>query len=166
MFEIAKPQRKGSELRIRLLIGAVIASVVLAILDGILREKLYSAGADRPLIEMITTRVMDFRFLADQAIYAATVFTVGAKFIEMRTVITIGFDKLNAGKMVVKGPDEDNIVWIGHRYGTQFEAQAVASVIGERLKERGGVTALTRPILHDTKWEVLLLAQNYQRSSG
>jgi hypothetical protein len=135
MFEISKPQRKWSELGIRILIGAVIASVVLAILDGILRGRLYGAGADRPALEMMAIWVSDFRYLADQAIYAATIFIVGAKFIEMRTVITIGFDKLNAAKMVIKGPDEDNIVWIGHRYGTPFEAEAVASVLGERLKE-------------------------------
>jgi hypothetical protein len=135
MFEIAKPQRPWSELGVRVLIGAVVASVVLAILDGILRGKLYGAGENRAALEMMATWALDFRYLADQAIYAATIFIVGAKFIEMRTVITIGFDKLDAGKVIVKGPDESNIVWLGHRYGTRFEAEAVASAIGERLKE-------------------------------
>ncbi|HUO99163.1 MAG TPA: hypothetical protein VMU01_10865 [Rhizomicrobium sp.] len=85
--------------------------------------------------EMLSTWALDFRYLADQAIYASTIFIVGAKFIEMRTVLTIGFDKLDAGKTVLKGPDGENIVWIGHRYGTPYEAEAVAGVLAERLNE-------------------------------
>ena len=136
MFTIAKPHRPWSEIGIRVLIGAVIASVVLALLDGILKGMLVaSPGASRGLWEMLATWAFDFRYLADQAIYASTIFIVGAKFIEMRTVLTVGFDKLDADKTTLRGPDEDNIVWIGHRYGTRFEAEAVASVFAERLKE-------------------------------
>ena len=34
-----------------------------------------------------------------------------------------------------RGVYENNILWIGHRYATRFEAEAVASVFAERLKE-------------------------------
>lgn len=120
----------------KVLIGSVIASVVLALLDGVLQGNLYNASADsRVLWKMLAVWALDFRYLADQAIYAATIFIVGAKFIEMRTVLTVGFGKLDADKTVLKGPDENNVVWIGHRYGTRFEAEAVASVFVERLKE-------------------------------
>ena len=34
----------------------------------------------------------------------------------------------------MKGPDENNVVWIGQRYGSRLEAEAVAAVIEERLK--------------------------------
>ena len=136
MFVVSKPDRAWSELGIRVLIGAIIASVLLALADGILRGRLIELSSDsRGLLSMFETWAVDFRYLADQAIYASTIFIVGAKFIETRTVLTIGFDKLDAAKVSVKGPDENNVVWIGHRYGTQYEAEAVATVFAERLKE-------------------------------
>jgi len=50
-------------------------------------------------------------------------------------MFTIGFDKLDAAKIAIKGPDDDNVVWIGHRYGTRLEAEVVANAFAERLKE-------------------------------
>jgi len=88
---------------------------------------------------MLYTWVTDFRYLADQAIYAATIFIVGAKFIETRTILTIGFDKLDASKIKLNGPDEDNVVWIGHCYSTPLEAQAIADTFAERLKASNAV---------------------------
>ncbi|HEX3652298.1 MAG TPA: hypothetical protein VHU18_05675 [Rhizomicrobium sp.] len=137
MFSAANPQRSWSKIGILVLIGSVIASVVLAILDGIFEGVLYSlvTNESRGFWKTLAVWTLDFRYLADQSIYASTIFTVGAKFIEMRTVLTVGFDKLDADRTAVKGPDDDNTVWIGHRYGTRFEAEAVASVFAERLKE-------------------------------
>lgn len=135
MFTIVKPQRPWSELGVQVLIGTIIASVVLAILDGILKGELYNSTGTRGVLEMLATWVVDFRYVAEQGILAATIFVVGARFVETRSILTIGFDRLDAGRMVLKGPDQENIVWVGHRYSTPFEAEAVASVIGERLKE-------------------------------
>jgi hypothetical protein len=78
---------------------------------------------------------VDFRYLAEQGVYAATIFLVGAKFIEMRTVFSIGFDRQDVAKIALQGPDDDNVVWIGHRYGTRIEAETVAAAFAERLKE-------------------------------
>jgi hypothetical protein len=36
--------------------------------------------------------------------------------------------------MTFKGPDENNIVWIGCRYANKLEAEAVAAIIEERMK--------------------------------
>jgi hypothetical protein len=137
MFTIAKPQKPWSDIGIRVLIGSVIASVAFAFFDGILRGIIATSitGGGRGLWEMVATWAQDFRYLANQGVYAATVFTVGAKFIETRTLLSIGFDKLDTDKTTLNGPDENNVVWIGHRYGTRFEAEAVASVLAERLKE-------------------------------
>jgi hypothetical protein len=135
MFTIAKPQRPWSDIGMRVLIGSIIASVVLSLFDGIFRGVMSLSMNNRALWEMVATWAVDFRQLAYQAVYAATIFTVGAKFIEMRTVLTVGFDRLDAEKTTLKGPDENNIVWIGHRYGTSFEAEAVANVFAERLRE-------------------------------
>jgi len=78
---------------------------------------------------------VDIRYLADQAVYASTIFFVGAKFFETRSIFTIGFDKQDVAKISLKGPDADNIVWIGHRYATAMEAETVAEAFAERLKE-------------------------------
>jgi hypothetical protein len=77
----------------------------------------------------------DFRYLCDQLVYSAVIFFVGAKFVETRTIFTVGFDKLDATKVSFKGPDDDNIVWIGHRYGSRLEAETVAAAIENRMKE-------------------------------
>lgn len=137
MFTVAEPQRSWSRIGILVLIGSLIASVVLAILDGILEGILYSliTSEFRGFWKTLAVWTLDFRYLADQLIYASTIFIVGAKFIEMRTVLTVGFDKLDAARTALKGPDEDNTVWLGHRYGTRLEAETVASVFAERLKE-------------------------------
>jgi hypothetical protein len=135
MFTIAKPQRAWSEFGIRALIGSVIASVLLAFADGILRGVLVARMSEsHGLWEMFAVWAQDFRYLADQAIYASTIFIVGAKFIETRTILTVGFDKLDAEKVALKGPDENNTVWIGQRYGTQYEAEVIAEAIAERLR--------------------------------
>ena len=131
----ANPERRWSEFGIYVLIGSVVASVVLALADGVLRGKIYGGASDQSTLQMLSTWASDFRYLADQAIYSAVIFIVGAKFIETRTIFTIGFDRLDAAKIKVEGPDEDNIVWIGRRYATRFEAEAIAETIAERLKE-------------------------------
>lgn len=141
MFIIAKPHRQWSDIGIRVLIGAIVASVVLSLIDGYLRGPFLLSGLpdQRGLLTMLSTWTVDFRYLADQAVYAATIFLVGAKFIETRTILTIGFDKLDADKIKLRGPDEDNVVWIGHRYGTPIEARAIAEAFSERLKQSVGV---------------------------
>jgi len=136
MFTITKPHTPWSTIGIRVLIGAVIASIALAIFDGLVKgaavESHYMYGSR---LAMLSAWIVDFRYLADQAIYAATIFFVGAKFFETRTIFTIGFDNLDVAKIAIKGPDDDNIVWIGHRYGTRVEAEAIAEAFAERLKE-------------------------------
>ena len=78
---------------------------------------------------MLLVWCMDFRYLFEQLIYAGAIVFIGGKFIETRSIFTIGFDNLDKDKVRMKGPDEDNIVWIGHRYGSRLEAETVASTI-------------------------------------
>jgi hypothetical protein len=134
MLTVARPSRRWSEVGIRVLICAVIAAVVFALLDGLFRGELLFSD-HRVLWQVLSTSAFDLRALADTAVLASTIFIVGAKFIETRSILTVGFDKLDAAKIVVKGPDDENIVWIGHRYGTSYEAEVVANVFAERLKE-------------------------------
>jgi hypothetical protein len=134
MLTIVKPQRQWSELGIQILVGSIVAILVLSFFDGICRGEMLTSES-RVLWQMLATWTLDLRYLAETLIGASAFLIIGGKFIETRTLISIGFDKLDAAKIVVKGPDEDNVVWIGHRYGTQFEAQTVATVFAERLKE-------------------------------
>lgn len=137
MFFELQQKRKWSEVGLRILIASVCAVVLLALADGYVRAYIIKHMTSDPGLEMLSVWIVDFRYIFEQAVYASTIFFVGAKFFETRTILTIGFDKLDASKMVLKGPDEQSIVWIGHRYGTRLEAQAIAESLAERLKESG-----------------------------
>ncbi len=134
MLTVAKPNERWSELGIRVLIGAVIAAVFLALMEGLFRGELLFSD-HRVLWQVLSTWAFDLRSVADVGIEAAVIFIVGSKFIETKTMLTIGFDKLDAARIAVKGPDEENTVWVGHRYGTRYEADVVADLLAERLKE-------------------------------
>ena len=136
MFEVIKPKIIWSKIGIRILIGAIIASIALDLLEVLFRlSSIPFLAQDGQILYLLAANL---RYTADQAIYAATIFIVGAKFIETRTIFSVGFDKLDADKVSCKGPDENNIVWIGRRYGTRMEAEAVAQVFESRLKESAG----------------------------
>jgi hypothetical protein len=140
MFTPSSPSRPWSQIGLRVLIWAIVASVVLSALDGIVKGPVEASdwalsSSGRVSIIMIATWIVDIRYLADQAVYASTIFFVGAKFFETRSIFTIGFDKQDVAKISLKGPDADNIVWIGHRYATAMEAETVAEAFAERLKE-------------------------------
>jgi hypothetical protein len=142
MFTLAKPYKQWSEIGLTILAISIGASIGLAILDGIMKGPIEahqiaigSSENGRTIFVMLSAWVVDFRYLAEQAIYAATIFFVGAKFFETRTVFTIGFDKMDAAKVKMKGPDEDNVVWVGYRYANRVEAETIAAAFEERLKQ-------------------------------
>jgi len=82
---------------------------------------------------MVLAWVSDFRYLFEEGINVAALLGVGASLVETRTLLGVGFDRLDAGMMSVKGPDEANIVWIGRRYGARLEAEAAA--LESRIQE-------------------------------
>jgi hypothetical protein len=136
MFTTVNPTRRWSDIGLRTLIGSIAACIALAIADAVMRGPVALSYAPetsqiRITIVLLSTLITDFRYLAEQGVYAATIFFVGAKFFETRTI----FDKLDADKLLLKGPDGDNVVWIGHRYGTAVEAETVAAAFAERLKQ-------------------------------
>ncbi len=128
---------------LKVLIGSIVAMTLLILLDGIMKgpvevQLIHShdfSPSENAGFSMLSVWIVDFRYMAEQAIYAATIFFVGAKFFETRSILTIGFDRLDADKIVLKEPGDDNIVWIGHRYANAIEAQSVAGVIADRLKQ-------------------------------
>jgi hypothetical protein len=138
MFSTIKPDRRWSDIGLKALIASIVAAFALSILDGIWRGQIaagHISSDSRGISEMVTSWIYNFRIIAEQGFYAATIFFVGAKFFETRTVFTVGFDRIDADKILLKGPDEQNVVWVGHRYATPLEAQAVAEAFAERLRQ-------------------------------
>ena len=133
MFAKLKGHGEWSTLALRLMILSVVMCVALAFLDGMLHGRIYDeAGAD-PFFRMVLYWTIDFRYVFENGVYASTLLFVGSKFFESRTVLTVGFDTVDGSKVTVKGPDDEHVVWIGRRYDTAQEAEAVASVIADRL---------------------------------
>ncbi len=142
MFTLTKPYKQWSEIALAVLLISIGTAIGLSILDGVMKGPiqagLISVGSGeqgRATYAMYAIWVVDFRYLAEQAIYAATIFFVGAKFFEMRTLFTVGFDKMDASKVKLEGPDDENVVWIGYRYANRMEAETVAAAFEERLRQ-------------------------------
>src|SRR5579859_5037903 len=112
---------------------SVVMCVLLSVLDGVLRGPLKTEALAGPLWIMVSYWVVDFRYVFEQGILASVVLFVGARFFESRSMISIGYDAADASKIAVKGPDGDNVVWIGRRYGSAYEAEVVAAAFAERL---------------------------------
>jgi hypothetical protein len=133
MFTKLKGHGEWSGLALRYLILSVVMCVALSVLDGVMHGRLYNDSVADPLFRMVLYWTTDFRYVFENGMYAAVVLFVGAKFFETRTVLTVGFDTVDGSKVTVKGPDEEHVVWIGRRYDTAKEAEAVATVIADRL---------------------------------
>lgn len=128
-------QEQWSWRGLQVAIGAVVATALLSVAHGVLEGQMRPVMTDMSSFYMLATWCADFRYLFDQLILAGAVVFVGGKFIETRSIFTVGFDKLDTAKVSMKGPDDDNIVWIGHRYGSRMEAEMVATTIESRMKE-------------------------------
>ena len=137
MFTRLRGEGAWSDVGLRLLTVSVVMCILLSVLDGVIRGPLQGDLVSNPLVRMVGCWVVDFRYLFEQGLYASTVFFVGAKFFETRTIMTIGFDRADGSKISLKGPDDENVVWIGRRYGSPAEAQAVASAIAGRIEVDG-----------------------------
>lgn len=124
-----------SLLALKSLAGFVIAVVALSLFHALLELKSPALLENGNLLTFLIWFGNDIRYLCVQLVYVSGIVFVGAKFFETRTTFAVTFDRIDAGKMSVKGPDGDNIVWIGQRYGTELEAQTVAATLENRLKE-------------------------------
>jgi hypothetical protein len=52
-----------------------------------------------------------------------------------RTVFSVGFNMADSSRISMKGPDEDNIVWVGRKYDSLVEAETVATAIQQKLSQ-------------------------------
>jgi hypothetical protein len=122
---------------------ALILGVFFVLLDGYLRGYLRNQaeapGLPPAVIAMLGEWFYSLHFLCESVIGAAAIVFTGAKFLEARTVLSVGFDRVDAAKMAIKGPDAENVVWIGHRYGTKLEAESVFTMLENRLNQSADV---------------------------
>ena len=127
---------KTSDTALKWLIGTAILTALLAVPHGVLEGWHYGAESEeRSLAIMLATMAGDTRYLCENLVYVAAFIFVGAKFFETRTTFAVTFDRVDADRLAIKGPDGDNVVWIGQRYGTPMEAQSVAAVLENRLRD-------------------------------
>jgi hypothetical protein len=124
------PYTRLSQLGFLALIGCFAMAALLIVAEGLMYF-LYTNNSYDPILR---TWIAGFRVLFEIGMIPASIVFAGAKLLETRSVITIAFERLDAARMQVKGPDENNVVWIGQRYASRFEADAVAAVIDDRLK--------------------------------
>ena len=134
MFVDSKPADLWSSRSLSALAISFAALIILSVADGLMKAYLLQHLRDSAGLTALSTWIMDFRYVSEQVMFVATIIFVGAKFFETRTIFTVGFDKLDRSKVAIKGPDENNIVWIGHRYETKLEAEAVSSAMAEKLQ--------------------------------
>lgn len=83
--------------------------------------------------EMLAVWAAGFRYICEQIMFVSTVAILGSKFLKSRTVFSVGFDKIDSNKILLKGPDEENTVWIGRRYNNSLEAECVAAALTDRI---------------------------------
>jgi hypothetical protein len=128
-------ERKWSDVGLK----AAIYSFVLAAFLSFAHGLLYILSEQRPdthgVYMLLVYWCSDFRYLSEQLILAGILLFVGAKFVETRKLFTVGFDSVDAQHVRVKGPDDDNTVWVGHRYGSRTDAEAVAVAFENRLRD-------------------------------
>jgi hypothetical protein len=139
MAFVVEKGRSWSAVGLKIALWSTALAVFLGLADGVFKGPLsfrYGVGdmENAAALAMFATWSYDLRQTFDGLIYIGALIFIGAKFFETRTVFSVGFDNLDGGRVQLKGPDDDNIVWIGHRYSSNLEAQTVASAIEERLK--------------------------------
>ncbi len=127
-------KRPWSDWALIFLASSFGASIVFSVTDGLIAAA-WQNDPHNLWLTALKTWTADFRYLADQVLYASVILLVGAKFFETRTVLTIGFDKIDPAKMAVLGPDDEGFIWVGRKYTSRFEGEAVVAALKARIQE-------------------------------
>jgi hypothetical protein len=127
-------RRSWSRLALTGMIASFAICVALSLADGVVYD---AAAQGKPNHWLIMSRIwiVDLRFVFEQVIYAATILFIGARFFEQRTLISVGIDRQDVGKMAVMGPDDNNTLWIGRKYASRVEADTAAAALRSRLMQ-------------------------------
>lgn len=118
---------------------ALVLGVIFVLIDGYLRgylkNQMDATQLPPAVILMLGEWCYSLHFLCESVIGAAAIVFIGAKFLEARTILSVGFDNVDSARMAIKAPDDENVVWVGHRYGTKLEADSVYAALESRLTE-------------------------------
>jgi len=132
MFSPSKSDPVSSGRAVRWMVFSVVVTAALCVADGVVAPHSHD-----PEYVLISRWVYDFRFLFEQLILVSAVLYVGARFLETRTVFSVGFNTGDTSRISTKGPDADMIVWIGRKYDSDMEAETVAAALREKLAQTG-----------------------------
>ena len=130
MYSVSKSDPISSARALRGIVLSIVVTAGLSIADGVVSP--HSHDAD---FTVISRWLYDFRYLFEQLIYVSAILYVGMKFLETRTVFSVGFNMADSSRISMKGPDEDNIVWVGRKYDSLVEAETVATAIQQKLSQ-------------------------------
>lgn len=117
---------------LHLLAWSTAGSVAMAILEGVVRGPVAYAHNAPAAAAMFAAWCFGLRGVGETLMSAGALVFVAGKFLETRTTFSVGFS--DARNVLSKGPDEDNVVWVGHRYASRLEAEAAAGAIESRIK--------------------------------
>jgi hypothetical protein len=142
MFNARIASGSLSQTSLRVGVASLVSAIVLALCEGHLRGpgglndnvRSFEAVA---WISMAASCCYSLRNVAEIVTEAAAIVFIGAKFLEVRGTLSVGFDKLDSDKVTITGPDDNNIVWIGRRYRTRLEAESVAVTLASQLHDGG-----------------------------
>lgn len=137
MLILSKPKSLSRKALIAFL-AAIGIELVLIVIEGLIQNGTYGrAIAGEPgYFIMLTSWISNLRYLFSNLTLSSAILFVGLVFLETRSTLSIGFDKLDAATISVRGPDDENIVWVGQRYRSELEAKAVAEALTYKLQEK------------------------------
>ena len=129
MLDLIRARGLGGKWLMLLLIGSILLAALLAIAEaGLVQVGMRTSDG-------LTILVRNARYVLEAVLVPLSILIVGDKFLATRTTFGVTFDRINSDKIAIKGPDENNFVWIGRRYEAEFEAQSVAAFLQRRLEE-------------------------------
>jgi hypothetical protein len=124
---------------VRLGVSLVVIGFVLTVL-GILSElHSFNALAREPtgrwgqlIIYLYSLGKISWSF-GQTLIWAGVLLYCFGRFTASSFVTIVGFEQTRPSELIVRGPDADNIVWLGRHYATTTEAEAVANTFRQRF---------------------------------
>ena len=75
--------------------------------------------------------------VAQPLTYVSALLIGGGVLLRNWRVTLVGFENSPLEELMVHGPDEANVVWIGKRYENAFDAEAAANALANRLAKAG-----------------------------
>jgi hypothetical protein len=125
--------------RLGFVMFAVGMVILLVGLVGVVLEELtggtaYASGSEGQLfLRYVFSIARTLYSVGSTFSWIGALFFCLGRFLEVGLVTIVGFERTPPSELIVKGPDENNVVWIGKPYSNSFDAELAAKAFGERL---------------------------------